>query len=583
MIIKLIAFLRRRLGERQGAKRLLFEIITVLKQGGVTKLVSEIAIVTRKEPMLYYGNFAYQHWMKQHDYDQSTDETTLVKELSRATQLPQFLVLVFNNQKSMISAYDLEQSFSEQLYKGFETDLVSTRDVATGIKNSIAQKGYDYLIFMIGGDRLSANALAMLALAAEEYGRPPLLYSDHDIITADGKRSDPNFKPDWNEVLFYSNGYVNRAFAIRRDIVEACLPGGSSYNTAILFDLFLRAFSKMSDEKPVHLPRVLFHLTAEDSPFGQSVEDRTTVLQTWFAEQELDATAKVGNHHNVHIIYHLPETLPTVSVIIPTRDRASLLETAIMGLLHSTDYLNLEIIVVDNDSVETETLALFDRYSANENFIVASHPGPFNFSSMINLGAREATGDILCLLNNDIEVLSPDWLREMVSWSMQKNVGAVGAKLIYPDRRIQHAGVVMGMRDVAGHIFKFLFDDEPGYQGRLQAAQEYSAVTAACLVVRKQLFDKVGGFNAEYLPVAFNDVDFCLKLMSAGYRNIYTPDACLMHHESISRGKDIDKSAQQRAKSERSYLADKWHNYIEFDPCFPRNLSRESDDWEFKP
>jgi GT2 family glycosyltransferase len=263
-----------------------------------------------------------------------------------------------------------------------------------------------------------------------------------------------------------------------------------------------------------------------------------------------------------------------VSIIIPTRNGLDLLKKCIHSILQKTSYPNFEILVIDNNSDDAAVLAYFQELQTHHaNIRVLADPRPFNYSQLNNGAVAHAQGDILALLNNDTEVIAPDWLTEMVSLAVQPRIGAVGAKLLYPDGTLQHAGVIMGIGGVASHVFSRLDQKDQGYYARAHLTQGLSAVTAACLVVRKSVFLEVGGLNATALKVVYNDVDFCLKVKSAGYHNVYAPDALLYHHESVSRGSEDTPEKKCRFEREQAYMFETWADAIANDPAYNPNLS----------
>ena len=268
----------------------------------------------------------------------------------------------------------------------------------------------------------------------------------------------------------------------------------------------------------------------------------------------------------------MPDPAPLVSVIIPTRDYTEVLKVCIDGLINGTSYENFEVLIMDNDSQEPETLKFFQEVSSDKIKII-KHPGNFSFSAINNHAAKVARGEILLLLNNDIEIIHEDWMRELVSHAVRPEIGAVGARLYYPDDRIQHDGIIIGIGGVAGYAHPGLARSEVGEFGRSALIQNFSAVTAAALAVKKSIYEEVGGLNEENLAVAFNDVDFCLKIQRAGYRNLYTPFAELYHHESASRGPDTAPDKAARFEREALYMKQTWGEQIANDRYYNPNLS----------
>ena len=277
--------------------------------------------------------------------------------------------------------------------------------------------------------------------------------------------------------------------------------------------------------------------------------------------------------------YDLPESLPLVSLIIPTRNAHALVHQCIESIITKTTYQNYEIILVDNNSDEPASLEYFSKLASDGVVKLIRYPHEFNYSAINNFAVGQAEGEIIGLINNDIEVIAPDWLIELVSIASQNGVGAVGAKLLYPDNRIQHAGIICGVGGVAGHGAKYLDRDAPGYFYRAQLISAFSAVTAACLIVRKNVYIEVGGLNAKGLAVAFNDVDFCLKLLKKGYRVLCTPYAELFHHESATRGSDLSAEKRHRFASEVNYMQEQWGGDLANDPAYNPNLTLKYEDF----
>jgi GT2 family glycosyltransferase len=287
------------------------------------------------------------------------------------------------------------------------------------------------------------------------------------------------------------------------------------------------------------------------------------------------------NDFGYRVRYDLPKTPPLVSLIIPTRNGFEILKACIDSILNKTSYKNYEILVIDNGSDDQECLNYFNEISNNATIRVISYPGEFNYSAINNFAVSHAKGEIIGLINNDIEVISSEWLNEMVSIAVQPNVGAVGAKLYYSNGTLQHGGVILGLGGVAGHSNKYAAKNDPGYCGRSMLIQSLSAVTAACLVIKKSLFLLVGGLDANNLKVAFNDVDFCLRIRHAGYRNVWTPHAELYHHESITRGAEDSLEKQARFTREVDYMKDRWGSDLLSDPAYNPNLTLDYEDFSF--
>jgi GT2 family glycosyltransferase len=354
------------------------------------------------------------------------------------------------------------------------------------------------------------------------------------------------------------------------------------------YDLVLRALEHISPHQVVHIPRVLYHRRAITGSTVQSVGEKnyaskarrkavTEHLQRRGVAAQVLPAPEAPDFNRVR--YASPEPLPLVSIIIPTRDRADLLSVCLNSIIERSSYPNYEIIIIDNGSVEPDTKQLFERLPKDRCRIVCDD-SPFNFSALNNLGVRVARGEMLCLMNNDIEILTTDWLEEMVSWALRPDVGCVGARLWYPDGRLQHGGVILGIGGAVGHSLGYLMRGAGGYFHRAVLHQELSAVTAACLLVRRTVFEHVNGLN-EDLALTFNDIDFCLRVREAGYHNVWTPYAEMNHHESASRGYDDTLEKQARFNSELQFMQERWGGLFMNDPAYSPNLTLEREDFSY--
>ena len=397
-----------------------------------------------------------------------------------------------------------------------------------------------WLLAMREGDCLAVGAAEDYRAAIRDQGEVCAIFADDDVLGLRGKRMAPHFKPGWNAELYAHHDYLTGA-CIVRVASDALAVAAAQPDWAAA----LTAAGIAADGRAAHVAEVLHH--RKSRPLVPAQAKPLTIAAN----------------------------LPRVSVIIPTRNRADLLRTCIAGL-RATDYPALEIIIADNDSNEPETKAYLAEL-ARDGIVVLPQPGPFNYSTINNNAIAIATGELLCLMNNDIEVLKPDWLAIMATQALRPEVGAVGAQLLYPDGRIQHAGVVIGVGNAAGHAHRFLRPEAEGYFRRHALPQFVSAVTAACLVVRKDRFDAVGGLDEANFAVAFNDVDLCLKLNRHGWQSFYEPRAVLVHHESISRGHDTDPVGAARFSGELAALQRIWQTDAIIDPFHHPNLSRASE------
>ena len=436
----------------------------------------------------------------------------------------------------------------------------------------------EFVALLDHDDLLPASALFWVAKALEEHPDAALLYSDEDQIDANGNRSDPHFKCDWNYDLLLSQNMVSHLGVYRTARVRQVGGFRPGYEGSQDYDLALRCIEQISPAQIVHIPRVLYHGRRRfdgRSPAGaERKQAGLQALNDHLGRSGIDARAeRLDDRPLYRVRYALPAERPLVSIIIPTRNAAVLVRQCIGSILRKTLYPRYEILLIDNGSDDPAALSLFESLRAEGSIRVLRDDRPFNYSALNNAAVRQARGSLLALVNNDIEVITPDWLDEMVSVALQPGIGAVGARLWYPDKTLQHGGVIIGLGHAAGHAHLRLPQGQAGYAARADLMQAYSAVTAACLVVRKSLFEAVGGLNEADLAVAYNDVDFCLRLRELGCRNVWTPFAELFHHESATRGTDDSPQKRARFNSEVEYMHRRWPEMIRNDPAYNPNLA----------
>ena len=435
----------------------------------------------------------------------------------------------------------------------------------------------EFCALIEGDDQLAPHALLQFAAHLQRTAsQPDVLYSDSDHLDAAGQRCEPEFKPDWNPDLFLSRYYFNNLTFIRTALLKKIAGFSADYPGYEIYDGVLKLLAQQPTLRITHIPRVLYH-QRQITPPNPAIACQALNAHLQRIQPAATATLAAGGTLRVH--YPLPTHPPLVSVIIPTRDKVELLRDTVTGVLQATDYANVQLIILDNGSVQAETLAYLKNVQADSRVTVIKDKLPFNYSRLNNCGVCVSTGEVVALLNNDLAMIHPDWLSEMVSHALRPEVGAVGAKLYYPDDSLQHAGVVVGLGGMAGHAFKHVPKRLAGYQWRPFATQNYSAVTAACLVMRRAVFNEVGGLDEKNLPVAFNDVDLCLKIGKAGYRIVWTPYAELYHRESASRGADTSPRKFFRLQRELRYMRQRWGDVIAHDPCYNPNLTVQYEDF----
>lgn len=453
----------------------------------------------------------------------------------------------------------------------------SALEIATG----------DFIALLDHDDLLTRDAFYEIALVLNKDPDSDMIYSDEDKVEDNGNLRDPFFKPDWCPDSLLSRMYIGHLVAYRKSLVQEIEGFRVGYEGAQDYDLALRITEKT--DKIVHIPKILYHWRVH---FESTASSLTTKNYATIAAQKaiLEAIHRrnepgkvipvVGGHH---IVRYEIKDYKLVSIIIPTKDLPNTLDTCLRSIFEKTQYPNYEVILIDNGSVEDKTKELIAQWSAKEPNKFRSYllDIPFNYPKINNYAAERAKGEYLLFLNNDTEVLTPDWLDAMVEQAQRPSIGAVGALLLYLDSTIQHAGVITGLGEVAGHSHKHYHRNSPGYFSQIQTVNNYSAVTAACLMCRRKVFEAVGGFE-EKLAVAFNDVDLCLKIKERGYRNIYLPHVVLYHYESKSRGYEDNLEKQARFLKEIEYMKSKWQTSLTSDPCYSKHLSHKIEDYSIR-
>jgi GT2 family glycosyltransferase/Flp pilus assembly protein TadD len=445
----------------------------------------------------------------------------------------------------------------------------------------------EFIALLDHDDLLTPDALYEAAVLLNRYPQADMIYSDEDKLNEQGQLTDPFFKPDWCPDSFLSRMYTCHLGIYRRSLVNQIGGFRIGYEGSQDYDLVLRLTEKT--DRIFHIPKVLYHWRMHSNSTAGNHNSKSYAEQA--AKKALkDSLERRGETVNeivappecpgVYIVRYSITEYKLVSIIIPTRNLGEVLHRCLKSIFQKTSYPNYEVIVIDNGSDELETKAIFADWQLREpnKFKCYELNIPFNYSAINNYAVTKANGDYLLFLNNDTEIITSDWLEAMVEQVQRPTIGAVGALLLYPDHTIQHAGVVMGIGGVAGHSHKNFLASHQGYVSQLVSVNNYSAVTAACLMCRREVFEKVGGFD-EQLAVAFNDVDLCLKMLDLGYRNIYLPHVVLYHYESKSRGAENTPAKQQRFLQETETMKQRWQKIIDLDPCYNLHLTREREDY----
>lgn len=451
--------------------------------------------------------------------------------------------------------------------------------ISVNTNEAVALAAGEYLMLCDHDDTLEPDALYEIVKAINDTGAD-VVYTDEDKVSMDGRHYfDPNFKPDFNLFRLRENNYICHIFVVKKSLTDETGLLRSEFDGAQDFDFILRCCEKA--QKIMHIPKVLYHwrchmdsTAADPSSKAYAYEAGRKAVREHYQRLGIDAKVEMTERPGWYRSHVKVQGNPLISVIIPNKDHTDDLELCLFSMTRKSTYRNYEILIVENNSEKEETFEYYrklpDRYPKAR---VLTWEKEFNYSAINNFAAKEAKGEYLLFLNNDVEILTPDWMEEMLQNCQQENVAAVGAKLYYPDDTIQHAGVVLGLGGIAGHIMCRASKEDPGYFGRMISVQEISAVTAACMMVKKSDFDAVGGLD-ETFQVAFNDIDLCMKFRAAGKKIIFTPYAELYHYESKSRGLEDTPEKQFRFDKEVKRFQEKWAQQLEMgDPYYSPNLS----------
>lgn len=560
----------------------------------------------------------YNRWLKAYDNFDEHDQKLAKKQIRKFKSQPLISIVMPTYNSNIAWLKTAIESVQNQIYSNWElciADDASTDKNLIKILNGYSKKdprvkvifrkknGHiseasnsalsiavgEWVALLDHDDILPSHALFYVAKTISEYPNVDMIYSDEDKISIQDRRFEPYFKCNWNRDLFYSQNVFSHLGVYRKKLIN--LAGGfrKGFEGSQDYDLALRCLELSSDDRVKHIPRVLYHWrshpkstasTSEAKPYAMMAGENA--LNSHFKRIGVKAKAELIGY-GYRIRYSLPKNPPLVSIIIPTRNRFNHLSKCIKSILDKTTYPKYNIKIIDNGSDDLKTLGYLRSLKNNPLISISKDSRPFNYSQLNNAAVDSVNGDLIALLNDDIEVISPEWLSEMVSNAIRPGVGAVGAKLFYPNNTIQHAGIILGLgkNKVAGHSHHGSPKDHFGYFGRAALQQSYSAITAACLVIKKSIYMEVGGLNATHLKVAFNDVDFCLKLLKKGYKNIWTPYAELYHHESLSRGREDSKEKKDRFNREVKYFKKKWKHYIYKDNAYSPNLTLDYSDFSY--
>lgn len=557
---------------------------------------------------------SYDHWVVLHDLLSDRDRATILRRIRKMNAPPHFDVVIIAGAASCTAVDAAVLSIAGQLYPHWAltivtragtaaarlnlaghahttvTEVIDAAGEAAAVDAALTGAAGSFVLVLHGGDRLAEHALYLMAAAVAAQPEAAVIYGDYDRLERGWVRRSPCFKPGWNYDLYLTQDLFRPAAAFRGDVVRDAGGFADGVDDCGAWDLGLRVVERVTPEAIVHLPYVLCDTyDAADASGAEPVDAarararaRETVNRHLLRTNAPAAVVENGVHGpGQRVRWNLPETLPLVSLVVPTRDHVELLSECLECVLERTTYPRFEVVVIDNGSTDPEAVRYLEKMSRDPRVTVLSVPGPFNFSRLCNRGVARARGDIYVLLNNDTQVRRGDWLDELVAHAVRPEVGAVGAKMLYPNGTIQHAGVILGVGGTAGHAYRGAPADAAGYCGRALVTQQLSAVTAACLAGRRTVFQEIGGFETENVGVTFNDVDFCLRLREAGYKVVWTPFAELRHDECGSRGTRSVRSVAERdlILSEAEYMERRWGASLLADPAYNPNLTLGSEDF----
>jgi GT2 family glycosyltransferase len=564
------------------------------------------------------AGYDYGRWIALNDRLTDADRRAMAAFLPTLKRRPRFAFVVptYNTDPDLLTA--CIASMQAQTYPDFEICIADDRStdprvgellrraaakdariklafretnghISRASNTALEMASGDFVVLVDHDDIVPEHCLATVAAYVDRHPDARVFYSDEDKLDPQGRRVEPYFKPDFNRFLLFGQNMVSHLGVYDRALLATIGGFRESYEGSQDYDLVLRCLRECGPEAIVHIPHVLYHWRMTPGSTAASIDEKQyaapaarRALDDYFRAEHLPLVSAPGAAPGITGLDVLPDQRQTpVSIVIPTRDGRELLAACIESLAPSLDD-QTEVVIVDNGTREPAALAYLAELAARERFKIVEAPGPFNFSRLCNLGVEAARGEIICLLNNDTELLAHDWLKRARALLALPEVGAVGARLVYPDLTLQHFGLILGMGEhgVAGTPHRGLAFDATGPFGRARLIQAFSAVTAACLFVRREDYLAVGGFDLD-LPVAYNDIDFCLKLGAAGRQVLCDPEILLIHKESKTRGADIDEARAERLRNDAALMRARWGARLDRDPFYNPNLTLDRDDFSF--
>jgi len=578
----------------------LAKIMQRLRGGGLRSIVQELLCLFLDTPPLPNSPAGYQRWIEHRELKE-TDIRKISEEISQFRYKPVISILTPVHNTDLSHLEGCIESVRKQLYPHWQLCLVDDASTTSEVRQMLAKyQSLDdrikarflkskqnisrasneclaiaegtFIALLDHDDELTADALFEVVKLLQQKPEADVIYSDEDKLENDGTRSEPFFKPDWSPEYLWSCMYTCHLGVYRRDLVDRVGGFRPGFEGSQDYDLMLRLVEQT--DRVLHIPKILYHWRKVPGSTAATFDAKSyTTAAGWRALQEhlqrmkINAEVVETFQPNTYRVKPKIAGQPLISIIVPTKDKLSLLRRCIHSIENKTTYANYEILIVDNNSRLEETR----EFLATTPHRVIRFTQAFNYSRINNLASQQAKGEYLLFLNNDVEVISSEWLSALLEFAQQNKVGIVGAKLYYPNGRIQHAGVILGIRGIAGNWHRNFEHESPGYFNSLFVIRNYSAVTAACMMMRRSVFETVGGFD-EKLAVAFNDVDLCLRVREAGLRIVWTPYAELYHHESATRGYDLDPT-------ELDYMRTRWGAALLRDPYYNPNLTLDAEDF----
>ena len=461
--------------------------------------------------------------------------------------------------------------------------------IAENTNAALAMAEGDYIGLLDHDDMLAVNALFKIAEALEKETDIDVIYTDEDKIRGDVQEHfQPHFKPDFNPDLLRANNYICHLFVVKRELLEVVGGFRKSFDGAQDYDFIFRCVENAG--KIYHIPEILYHWRTHQASTADNPDSKMYAYEAGKRAIEgnlercgLDGKVSFTKDYGFYRVKYPVQGRPLVSIIIPNKDEKDCLERCINSIIEKTTYNNFEILIVENNSITNEIFSYYKQLSKKENIRLLAWEKPFNYSAINNYAVKKAKGDYLLFLNNDTEVIAPNWIEEMLGHCQRSETGVVGGKLYYPDGTIQHAGTIVGMGGIAGHMFVDMPGERTGYLHKASLQQNLSAVTAACMMVKREIFEMVLGFDEE-LSVAFNDVDFCLRVRQKGYLVVYDPYVELYHYESKSRGSEDSAEKVRRFQEEIEFMRCRWEKLLkEGDPYYNKNLSLTKWNYSLRP